>query len=222
MPYAASRASRSKARSDKESVGLMLSAMLEVSPDIVYVYDRIADRYLFVNDRITEILGYEPAQIEAMADIERVIHPDDLGMAKADFARQAQLADEDVALTECRIADRAGSYRLLRFRQKVLKRDPGGQARLILGVATDLTERENVRNELIALEGRIPSIREDERRRIAREMHDTVVQDLVGAAILLAGVEKQIKREGVANSALVKIRSTLSRALRDVLRPLTA
>jgi PAS domain S-box-containing protein len=227
MPYAASRAARSTARNDsdknnRDKVGLTLTAMLDVSPDIVYVYDRLADRYLFVNERMSELLGYEPSQIETMADVEGIIHPADLAHAKAHYARQAQLTENDVAVTDYRLAHRNGGYRLLRCRQKLIKRNAAGAVQLILGVATDMTEQEKVRNELVALEGRIPHIREDERRRIALEMHDTVVQDLVGASILLAGVEKEIRREGVANAALIKIRSTLSRALRDVLRPLTA
>jgi PAS domain S-box-containing protein len=222
MPYAASRAARPKARSDSDKVGLTLSAMLDVSPDIVYVYDRLSDRYLFVNERVKEVLGYEPGQIEAIADVEGIIHPDDLAHAKAHYAKQARLTENDVSVTDYRVAHRNGGYRLLRCRQKLIKRDATGSVQLILGVATDLSEQEKVRSELVALEGRIPRIREDERRRIALEMHDTVVQDLVGASILLAGVEKQIRGEGVANAALIKIRSTLSRALRDVLRPLTA
>jgi PAS domain-containing protein len=40
---------------------------VEASPDIIYVYDRLARRYLFVSSRCNDVLGYTPRQIEGLS-----------------------------------------------------------------------------------------------------------------------------------------------------------
>ena len=53
-------------------------------------------------------------------------------------------------------------------------------------------------------------IRRSERERIAAQLHDTAVQDVVGAAFLL-------KASGGNAQALAEVRSCLSKALRSML-----
>ena len=75
--------------------------ILEASPDIVYIYDRIDRRYSFISGRSKAVLGYTPAQIEQLdpEGIERLIHPEDLARAKAHDDGQETLRDEDVSMT---------------------------------------------------------------------------------------------------------------------------
>ena len=58
----------------------LLEVILSASPDLIYVYDRLEERYLFVSERSTPMLGYTPQQIMQLesADIHELIHPEDL------------------------------------------------------------------------------------------------------------------------------------------------
>jgi PAS domain S-box-containing protein len=201
----------------------LFQLILQASPDLIYVYDRLEERYLFVSERSTAMLGYTPQQIKALRseDIHEWIHPEDLEHAKAHYARQDYLSDTEVSRTTYRVRHADGDYRLIRCRQKVFSRTTSGKPKCILGIGTDITGETNRRSELEALRTQILCIRDEERRRIALHMHDTAVQHLIGTALLLKGVETRLEGdEGM--SALGEARMALSRALRDILEPFTA
>jgi PAS domain S-box-containing protein len=197
-----------------------LRVLTDASPDIIYLYDRVHRTYPMVAGRCREILGYSPDDMQRMGpqQVERLIHPDDLEHARAYYGRQASLRDDELAQTTFRFAGSTGEYRLLRCRQKVFSRDRQGAVNCILGVATDVTEMANRERELEWLKAEILKAKREERRRIALQLHDTAVQHLVGAALLLEGM--RVDRLGDATAALGAVRASLSRALRDMLEPL--
>lgn len=69
-------------------------------------------------------------------------------------------------------------------------RDPGG-GRIIrlLGTVRDITERRQSEAALRSLGGRILTLQDDERRRLARELHDSTAQTLLGASFAVARVK---------------------------------
>jgi PAS domain S-box-containing protein len=56
----------------------------------------------------------------------------------------------------------------------------------------DITRRKQIENELRVLSGRLLSLRDEERRRLARDLHDSVGQLLAGAAMNLTMVERKL------------------------------
>ena len=66
-------------------------------------------------------------------------------------------------------------------------RDPaGGRVIRLLGSARDVTDRRRAEEALRGLGGRLLTLQDDERRRIARELHDSTAQILVGASFAAA------------------------------------
>jgi PAS domain S-box-containing protein len=212
-----------RGRGDISEDSALFRLVNEASPDIIYVYDRLRERYPFVSGRCKEILGYAPQDIQRLKarDVERLIHPADLERARAHYARQAALSDHEVAHTTYRVACASGEYRLLRCRQKVFSRGRDGVVVSILGVATDITDQVNRERELDGLRAQILSIRDDERRRIALRLHDTALQHLVGAALLLKGIEMERTSVDCVANTIRLVRTSLSQALREILKPLT-
>lgn len=71
----------------------------------------------------------------------------------------------------------------------VLLRDPGaGEIVRILGSARDVTDRRESEAALRGLGSRLLTLQDDERRKIARELHDSTAQILVGASFAVARV----------------------------------
>jgi signal transduction histidine kinase len=75
------------------------------------------------------------------------------------------------------------------------------QAALITGLWWQLIRRRAAEREARGLGGRLLTAHEDERRRLARELHDDVTQRLAALAIEAAGMERDAGRTGSRDTA---------------------
>jgi PAS domain S-box-containing protein len=73
-----------------------------------------------------------------------------------------------------------------------LWRDLSGRTLGRFQLDSDITRRKNVEQELRVLSGRLLTIRDEERRRWARELHDSVGQLLVGITMNLSILQRQL------------------------------
>ncbi|WP_448564461.1 GAF domain-containing protein [Trichothermofontia sp.] len=108
---------------------------------ILYVYDLIENRTIYVNAQVETILGYPPTEIQAMGStlVPSLVHPDDQATLVENYQRCFQLADGEGIETEYRMKHKNGEYRWLLSRDRVFNRTATGAPRQILGVATDIT-----------------------------------------------------------------------------------
>src|SRR5215210_1651827 len=148
----------------------LLSSVVEGIPDSIFVKD-LEERYLLVNDVAAGIIGgagseagdiiglddtrfFAPEVADALMELDRII-------IEADETR---VAEELVPLD--------GEDRIF-LSTKAPYRDHRGEIVGVIGVSTDITERKRVEKELF-------EVREAERGRIARDLHDTVLHHIVG------------------------------------------
>src|SRR4026207_2105439 len=119
---------------------------------------------------------------------ERLVHPDD--RATADRAHESVTRGQPTYEAEFRLRHKEGHYVHVLSRGFPVRLDPGGPVIRIVGTHFDLTERrkreaERARTELLA---HLVFVQEDERRRIARDMHDQFGENLTGVSRRLARV----------------------------------
>ncbi len=120
------------------------------------------------------------------------IHPDDVGrIRRAAREKQAGSTYDE----EFRIVRQDGSIRWIRDRAYPV-RDQMGEVCRIVGVAEDITQRKQaelelrtVEQQLRALVGRLHTVREEEAKRIARELHDHLGQELTALNMELADLK---------------------------------
>ena len=130
-------------------------------------------RYLDVNDSFLrmsgytreEVIGHTSAELkifEVYEDRQRVlIQP----LHKSGMVRNAEL--------KFRIKD--GTFRILLSSAELI--ELGGQ-KCILVASSDITERKESERRLAELTGRLLKTQDEERRRIARELHDVTAQNI--------------------------------------------
>jgi PAS domain S-box-containing protein len=141
-----------------------------------------------------QILGIdETAQLTGQQVIARV-HPDDLGKVKDAIS---QICPEKPYL---RVA-----YRMIRPNQSMIWVERNSQAYFdregkilrIIGMVADVTERKRAEEMLSSISRRLIEAQEEERARIARELHDDIGQRLV---LLALGLEQLQQAPGNLDS----------------------
>jgi PAS domain S-box-containing protein len=100
---------------------------------------------------------------------------------------------------EVRRRTKSGAVRIAQLSLTLLRDDTGSPIGII-GYSMDITDRKhgeeallNSRNQLAALAVRLESVREEERTRIALEVHDVLGQALTGLKLDVAWVHKRIR-----------------------------
>jgi len=111
------------------------------------------------------------------------IHAED--RAKVDAAFVASLDKRSPCTVEYRIVMPDGRVKILEERWQAFHDEEGKPVR-VAGTCRDITERVRAEEELQRLSGQLLRLQDQERRRIARDLHDSTGQDLVALATTLS------------------------------------
>jgi PAS domain S-box-containing protein len=111
-------------------------------------------------------------------------HPDDIGSCMAKWLAALQTGEPFEAEGRVRRAD--GVYRTLVHR-KIAVRDASGQIVKWYGSSTDVEEQKRAEQDLRRSEAMRVEERAEERLRLARDLHDTLLQSLQGLVLRFQG-----------------------------------
>jgi PAS domain S-box-containing protein len=159
---------------------------LAVAGGLVGVWDwDLETNAVVYSPRWKEMLGYGIDEIEPnLSAWERLVHPDD--RARADEANDSVAQGSRTTYeAEFRLRHKDGHYVHVLSRGFPVRRKPGGPVVRIVGTHFDLTERKQAEAERTRTEflSRLVFAQEDERRRIAREMHDQFGENLTALTL---------------------------------------
>jgi PAS domain S-box-containing protein len=117
------------------------------------------------------------------------IHPED--RERVDAAFLGSLDKRSPSTVEYRIVTPDGRVKILEERWQTFH-DEGGKPIRVAGTCRDITESVRVEQELRRLSGQLLRLQDEERRRIARDLHDSTGQDLVAMATILSQLHTSI------------------------------
>ncbi|BBC23752.1 PAS domain S-box protein [Pseudanabaena sp. ABRG5-3] len=137
-----------------------LQQIADASPHIIYIYDLQEQRNIYVNREIGTILGYRPAEIQAMgsAFFAMLMHPEDLQNIQTEYEQLARAVDGKVYDYEYRMRNTQGEWRWLYSRHSVFSRDAEGRVKYTIGSAQDITDRKLAEQENQRLKERLQFI----------------------------------------------------------------
>jgi two-component system sensor histidine kinase UhpB len=167
---------RKRAEVELRRSEIFLESIVENIPHMIFVKDARELRFVRFNKAGVALLGHTRQELIGRSDYE--FFPKD----EADFFTAA---DRDV-LRSCQVLDIAEEPILTKGKglrylhtKKIPIVDENGQPLYLLGISEDITERKSAENQLQrsfellrTLSQRLDVVREEERTRIARELHD--------------------------------------------------
>ncbi len=160
-------------------------------------------RFLEVNDAFVGFYGAHRQEIVGKTALELGVWVD---LEQRERVMQEIRAQGRVRNCEARMRTRSGEVRTVLFNGDVLSVPP---EQWLLVTVNDVTEARRAEEERVKLLGRLISAEEEERRRIARELHDGTGQALTSLLLQLRALQQA--------PSLDKVRSDL-----DLLRKSTA
>ncbi|MEG5060172.1 PAS domain-containing protein [Microcoleus sp. A2-C5] len=127
-----------------------LSAVIKMNPNVLYIYDVMEQRILYINRELYRDLGYSLAEIQQMgaAFLPNLIHPDDLPAFSEHMSRIETAQDGESFEIEYRIQHQNGEYRWFFSMDTVFTRTAEGKPWKILGSATEISDRKQAELEL--------------------------------------------------------------------------
>ena len=177
---------------------VMLEAVLRQAADAMVVCD-VRGRFTFVNAAARHMALTDPdgASVEDVPEVwGKPLYPDGRPVPPEETSVYAALRGETTVGRELRL-DRPDDNRYVLVSAAPLRDGEGEIVGAVVGVR-DITERKRSEEERDRLRGREIEARtqREERRRIARDLHDMVLQDLSGALQSLRLTHLRARRSG--------------------------
>jgi len=135
------------------------------------------------NPALQRMLGYNGRELAQMAFTE-FTHPED---ARTDWGLFSELVEgrRDKYHMDKRYVRKDGEV-IWGGLTVSLVRNQTGEPQYVIGMVEDITERKRAEAAVRQMSGRLLRLQDEERRRIARELHDTTAQSLAALAINLS------------------------------------
>ncbi len=117
--------------------------IVDTAPTLIYIYDLIHQKNLYINNVVERTLGYTPADIAGMGGelFAKTIHPDDMPKVAAHQKAIVKASDQDILEVEYRIRHKDGKWRILHSFESIFAREHDGAPSQTAGVAIDVTQQ---------------------------------------------------------------------------------
>ena len=120
-----------------------IQRIAETSPNILYLYDLGEQHYVYLNRRLTEILGHTQLAKREMkrAVLQSLMHPDDFIRWREYMKNLSSAREDSIFEFEYRIKDMNNAWHWFYSRDTVFTRTAEGLPQQLLGIAQDITAR---------------------------------------------------------------------------------
>jgi PAS domain S-box-containing protein len=170
--------------------------MADTTPSLVWMCDN-GGKVTYINDRRINFTGRDPKA--GFGDAwTTYIHPDDLQSVQTANVRALEVRQS--YSKEYRLLRKDGEYRWM-FDIASPRRDGAGVFVGFIGAAIDVTDQKLAREALEKISGKLIDAQDEERARIARELHDDFSQRLAVQCIELVQLRANLPQSEIGERA---------------------
>jgi PAS domain S-box-containing protein len=164
-------------------------------PGVVYLFDAIAQRSVYLSPQAAELLGYSVNGVMAMGAnfVATIMHPEDFAQFPRHLEQLERAQPSDLVEFKYRMRHANGEWRWFASQDRVFHRTAAGQLHQVLGFAQDITECKRIEDDRKQAE---------EALRQSRDLHETVFNASSDALFL---VDPEILRTVDCNQRAVEL-----------------
>jgi PAS domain S-box-containing protein len=172
-----------------------IQKITDTAPVLLYVYDFLAGRNIYVNREVLDVLGYSSADIQKMNidSLRPLLHPDDWAIMLERQQRWSSVSENDILQTEYRLKHANGEWRYFQCQETLFATASDGTPQQILGAAVDITDRKQTQQLQASLK---------EKDVLLKEIHHRVKNNLQIVYSMLRLQLRQIQESPVAEVLL--------------------
>jgi PAS domain S-box-containing protein len=184
-----------------------LRQVIDTDPDLIFAKDR-EGRFTMANKAVADWYGTTVENLIGKSDADFNANTEEV-----EFFRQSDLevinSGRDRFIPEERITDAEGRTRWLQTVKRPIF-DDQGRVHMVLGAATDITERKRMEEVLLQRE-RDLSAALQERERISQDLHDGILQSLYAIGLGLEACKPLVRKK--QDQVAEKFMATLDQAI---------
>ncbi|MBX3349083.1 MAG: PAS domain S-box protein [Nitrospira sp.] len=198
---------RKRAEAELRRSHMFLRQVIDTDPNFIFAKDH-AGYYTMANKAVADCYGTTVESLigKSDADFNRNVE-------EVEFFREKDLevldSLEERFIPEEKITDAAGNTRWLQTVKRPIF-DDEGQAHMVLGAATDITERKRMEEMLLQRERDLHAALQ-ERERISQDLHDGILQSLYAVGLGLEACKPMIRQQPDQNAG--KLTSMLNQGI---------
>jgi PAS domain S-box-containing protein len=149
------------------------------SPVEMFVTTLEEGRFIDVNESVERNIGYTRDEMIGRTSLELGlwINPTERAAIVEEIKKNGRIVNREI-----QIRSKSGEIEIKLYSAELLKI---GREQCLLGVCEDITDRKKSEEELQRLSGQLLRLHDEERRNIARDLHDNTGQGLVALATFL-------------------------------------
>jgi PAS domain S-box-containing protein len=198
---------RKRAEAELHRSHTFLRQVIDTDPDLIFAKDRDG-RFTMANKAVADWYGTTVENLIGKSDADF-----NANVEEVECFRQSDLevihSGRDRFIPEEKITDAGGRMRWLQTVKRPIF-DDEGRVHMVLGAATDITERKRMEEILLQRE-RDLSAALQERERISQDLHDGILQSLYAVGLGLEACKPLIKNQ--QDHTVEKFVATLNQAI---------
>lgn len=192
-----------KTESELAERNRFIESLLNLSPDIIYIFDLVENKNCYSNKGVENVLGYSVEEIQQLGNrlVSQLMHPEDYkNYLTTTLHRYTHAKDNEPIIHQYRMHHKDGSWHWLYCSELIYKRNNEGIPIELFGVIHDITEQKRTEDDLLTYK---EIVHQCEKMQAVGQLAGGVAHDFNNQLAGIVGYAELLREDLSENSVLV-------------------